>query len=201
MIHLMTVCTENICSSPFAERMLQSELEAARPGQFAVASAGMQARDGEGMEEESATLLASFGGNSSNFFSRKLATEMLEQATVVLAMTAGQRDSIIRTSPRMVNRTYTLIEFARIVRSIRLDKSPLAVRGSDAGAVEERWEKLPALAASYRSASQPSEAGDDAVDPLRSSNNNTEVHHRMAEDILPAVEEILAFESWCARQP
>lgn len=198
MIHLLTVCTGNICRSPFAERMLQGEMEAVHPGQFAVSSAGTAALAGDGMEEESAELLASFGGSSSQFVSRQLSPAMLAETNLVLAMTVEHRDSVIRMSPRMLKRAFTLVEFARILRTIRKDNSPEVIRGSAPAAVQARWEALPALAASYRSASQPSEAGDDVVDPYRRS---PETHRRMVEEILPAVEEIMAFETWGARQP
>lgn len=195
MIHLLTVCTGNICRSPFGERMLQQGLETLHPGLFQVRSAGTEALAGHEMEAESAGLLAAFGGTAEGFISRQLTPALLAESGVVLAMTVAHRDAVIRMNPRMLKRAYTLIEFARILRSIRLDKNTQLTRGSSATAVQQRWAELPTLAASYRSASKPSEAGDDVVDPYRRS---PETHRRMTEELLPAVEEILAFERWCA---
>ncbi|AIY03579.1 hypothetical protein ART_3980 [Arthrobacter sp. PAMC 25486] len=176
--------------------MLATELAALHPGLFQVQSAGTEALVGHGMEAESAQLLASFGGSDEGFVSRQLTPAMLAESNLVLAMTVAHRDAVIRMSPRMLKRAYTLIEFARILRSIRLDKNTQLPRGTAAEAVQQRWEELPALAASYRSASKPSEAGDDVVDPYRRS---PETHRRMTEELLPAVEEILAFEAWCSQ--
>lgn len=197
MIHLLTVCTGNICRSPFSERMLQRELDAVHPGLFAVASAGTSALVGDGMEEESAELMAHFGGTAGGFVSRQLEEAMLTESSIVLPLTVEHRDAIIRMSPRMLKRAYTLVEFARILRTIRLDKNAAIVKGSSPEAVAQRWEELPMLAANYRSASKPSAAGDDVIDPYR---RDSAIHQQMVEEILPAVEEIVAFERWCSLQ-
>ncbi|ALO67820.1 hypothetical protein AS189_16690 [Arthrobacter alpinus] len=197
MIRLLTVCTGNICRSPFAERMLATELESLHPGLFLVHSAGTGAMVGDGMEEESAALLASFGGSSEGFASRQLVAPLLAESDLVLAMTVAHRDAVIRMSPRMLKRTYTIVELARILRTIRLSGTDKVICGGLPEQVQQRWEQLPALAALFRSESRPSEAGDDVVDPYR---RNTATHQQMVEEILPAVEEILAFERWYSSQ-
>lgn len=198
MISFLTVCTGNICRSPFAERILQAELDSLHPGLFSVSSAGTEAMVGHGMEDESAGLLASFGGTAEGFISRQMATPLLMDADLVLAMTVAHRDAAIRMSPRVLKRSYTIVELARILRAIRLSGTADVVTGNSPEQVQERWAQLPSLAAVFRSASKPSAAGDDVVDPyLRSS----ATHQQMVEEILPAVEEILAFERWFSSQP
>ncbi|MCU6481511.1 low molecular weight phosphatase family protein [Arthrobacter sp. A2-55] len=195
MIRLLTVCTGNICRSPYAERMLQKEFDALHPGLFQVASAGTASMAGDGMEAESAQLLAALGGSSEGFISRQLTPQILAGSELVLAMTVAHRDAVIRLSPRMLKRAYTLIEFARILRTLKSDAGAQVPLGGSPGQVEARWAAMPGLAATFRSSSRPSAAGDDVVDPyLRSSTT----HQRMVEEIMPAVEEIVAFEAWCS---
>lgn len=196
MIHLLTVCTGNICRSPFAERMLQSELDSRHPGQFLVGSAGTEAMVGNGMEAESAELLATFGGSADGFVSRQLTPAMLAETNLVIALTVDHRDAVIRMSPRMLKRAFTLVELARILRHLRISKSTDVIRGNAEDLVQQRWQGLALVAAANRSATKPSAAGDDVVDPyLRSP----KTHLQMVEEILPAVEEILAFENWAAQ--
>ncbi|WP_104108786.1 MULTISPECIES: low molecular weight phosphatase family protein [unclassified Arthrobacter] len=197
MIRLLTVCTGNICRSPFAERMLQTELESLHPGLFQVRSAGTGALVGNGMEDQSAALLASFGGSSEGFASRQLVPALLADTDLVLAMTVAHRGAVVQMSPRLLKRSYTLVELGRILRTIRRSGTDRVKTGNSPEQVRQRWQQLPVLAAEFRSQSKPSTAGDDVVDPYRRSSLT---HQQMVEEILPAMEEILAFERWYGNQ-
>ena len=197
MIRLLTVCTGNICRSPFAERMLQTELESLHPGLFQVRSAGTGALVGNGMEDQSAALLASFGGSSEGFASRQLVPALLADTDLVLAMTVAHRGAVVQMSPRLLTRSYTLVELGRILRTIRRSGTDRVKTGNSPEQVRQRWQQLPVLAAEFRSQSKPSTAGDDVVDPYRRSSLT---HQQMVEEILPAMEEILAFERWYGNQ-
>ena len=197
MIQLLTVCTGNICRSPFAERILQTEIEALRPGLFSIQSAGTESLVGHGMEAESAQLLSYYGGSSKNFTSRQLSETVLSTPDIVLAMTVEHRDAVIKLSPRMLKRSYTLIEFARILKDIRTTKNPDVPTGHSEDRVAQRWAALPALAALHRSSVRPSSTSQDVVDPFRRS---PEIHQQMVEEIMPAIEEIVAFERWFGQQ-
>lgn len=197
MIRLLTVCTGNICRSPFAERMLQTELESLHPGLFQVRSAGTGALVGNGMEDQSAALLASFGGSSEGFASRQLVPALLADTDLVLAMTVAHRGAVVQMSPRLLKRSYTLVELGRILRTIRRSGTDRVKTGNSPEQVRQRWQQLPVLAAEFRSQSKPSTAGDDVVDPYRRSSL---IHQQMVEEILPAMEEILAFERWYGNQ-
>lgn len=197
MIRLLTVCTGNICRSPFAERMLQTELESLHPGLFQVRSAGTGALVGNGMEDQSAALLASFGGSSEGFASRQLVPALLADTDLVLAMTVAHRGAVVQMSPRLLKRSYTLVELGRILRTIRRSGTDRVKTGNSPEQVRQRWQQLPVLAAEFRSQSKPLTAGDDVVDPYRRSSLT---HQQMVEEILPAMEEILAFERWYGNQ-
>lgn len=197
MIRLLTVCTGNICRSPFAERMLQTELESLHPGLFQVRSAGTGALVGHSMEDQSAALLTAFGGSSDGFASRQLVPAILADTDLVLAMTVAHRGAVVQMSPRLLKRSYTMVELGRILRTIRRSGTDKVTTGNSPEQVQQRWQQLPVLAAEFRSQSKPSTAGDDVVDPYR---RNSETHQQMVEEILPAMEEILAFERWYGKQ-
>ena len=107
---------------------------------------------------------------------------MLAETNLVIALTVAHRDAIIRMSPRMLKRTFTLIEFARILRHLRTSDSAEIIRGAAEDLVQQRWQGLASVAAANRSATKPSAAGDDVVDPYRRS---PETHMRMVEEIFP----------------
>lgn len=193
MTRLLTVCTGNICRSPFSERMLQKELDLLHPNLFSVSSAGTGAMVGDPMESESAGLLTDFGGSAEGFISRQISPAILADIDLVLTLTVEHRDAVIRMNPRMLKRTYTLVEFARILRTIRQDGSDQIIKGNAPEQVRRRWEELSTVAAVFRSRSKPSTAGDDVIDPYLAS---PEVHLQMVYEIMPAIEEILAFETW-----
>ena len=177
--------------------MLQTELESLHPGLFQVRSAGTGALVGNGMEDQSAALLASFGGSSEGFASRQLVPALLADTDLVLAMTVAHRGAVVQMSPRLLKRSYTLVELGRILRTIRRSGTDRVKTGNSPEQVRQRWQQLPVLAAEFRSQSKPSTAGDDVVDPYRRSSLT---HQQMVEEILPAMEEILAFERWYGNQ-
>lgn len=156
-------------------------------------SAGTESLVGHEMEAESAELLSAFNGSSDGFASRQLSPQLLTSIDMVLTMTVDHRDAVIKTSPRMLKRTYTLIEFARILKEIRIAKNSDVVTGVSEESVKQRWAALPSIAALYRSTAKPASESQDVVDPFRRS---PEIHQQMVEEIMPAIEEIVAFERW-----
>ncbi|MBW4096191.1 MAG: low molecular weight phosphatase family protein [Acidobacteria bacterium] len=197
MIELVTVCTGNICRSPFSERMLHAELNAVSPGMFSVSSAGTHALVGSVMEPESATLLAGLGGSSEGFVSRQLTAGILGQADLVLALTREHRGAVVRTSPRLLKRAYTLREMARLARAIRRHHPDALPYGDSAEQVQARWAQLGPLLASKRGMYRAEDpADDDVIDPFRRDHR---AHELMVEQILPAVEEIAHLEEYFAR--
>ena len=99
--HILVVCTGNICRSPMAEGLLKHAL-AGQSGplqSLAVLSAGVAARPGEPVSENSVFALKKTGIDISRHVSRALTQEMLDDALVVFGMTESHR-SIIRMQAR-----------------------------------------------------------------------------------------------------
>jgi len=99
---IIVVCTANICRSPMAEGLLAHAL-AAEEGplkQLKVVSAGVAARPGEYVSENSVIALKKVGIDISAHRSRPLTQDMLDSALLVLCMTESHRSLIeLQASP------------------------------------------------------------------------------------------------------
>ena len=192
MVNILTICTGNICRSPFAERYLQRGFDDIAPGSFTVTSAGTGALVGRAMDERSAQRLAAAGGDPEGFVSRQLTEALLGEADFVLALTAAHRARAVELSPRMLKRAFTVREFSRVLAAVAADDGGGRLpRGGDK--VEERWKALPNLAALKRHGVRPADPGeDDVVDPFTREDT---VYDRMVVELLPALRGILEFEA------
>lgn len=90
---ILTVCTANICRSPMAAALLQHAL-AAQPEplrSLQVTSAGVAARSGDRVSENSVIALKKVGLDIAGHLSRPLTQQMLDEALLVLGMTESHR--------------------------------------------------------------------------------------------------------------
>jgi protein-tyrosine-phosphatase len=93
---IVTVCTANICRSPMAAALLQHAL-AAQPEplrSLKVVSAGVAARTGEIVSENSVLALKKVGIDVSDHRAQPLTQKLLNEALVVLCMTESHRAMI-----------------------------------------------------------------------------------------------------------
>lgn len=179
---ILTVCTGNICRSPMAERLLQAGFDALAPGQFAVASAGTGALVGSGIEPHVAGFVNVFGGDSANFVSRQLSTDILAGQDLVLALSRAHRSKVVELSPGLLRRTFTLRELARLLPQVD------GLHDVDAS---ERWKAALAQALRLRAANPAGPEEDDVVDPYRRSDD---VYRQMVHELTPAVDALLSWE-------
>jgi protein-tyrosine phosphatase len=166
---VLFVCTGNVCRSPMAERLFVHRL-AERLGEgaraFVATSAGVGALEGDPMTEHAATVLGSLGvepGGVAAFRGRQLLAEHVASADLVLAATREHRTRIATLVPDAVPRTFTVTEFALLVREV--DAAELS-----AGDPVERARELTRRALGLRgSASPASPQALDVADPYRLS--------------------------------
>jgi len=93
---IVTVCTANICRSPMAAAMLQHAF-AVQPEplrSLKVISAGVAARPGEPVSENSVIALKKVGIDISDHRSQSLTQQMLDEALAVICMTESHRAMI-----------------------------------------------------------------------------------------------------------
>jgi protein-tyrosine phosphatase len=162
---LLIVCHANICRSPLAEGLARLALEL-RLGPSAktveVSSAGTHARPDWPMHPNTEYVLRERGADVSDFRSRRLTTELIASADLVLTADRQQRAACATLLPAAVRRTYTLKQFGRLAAAVP------AQRLTAAQSPSERLAALRDEALIVRSevAFVPP-AEDDLIDPVR----------------------------------
>ena len=167
VFRLLYVCTGNICRSPFAQfhtRFLLGARLGPWAHSFAVHSAGVSAVRGHGMHEDTRALLASRRDHPdvAAFAARQLPDRDVLLADLVLTMTREHRSTVLGDVPRALPTTFTLREFARLLRSA--DRSEL---GALPRPPVDRARALVTLARATRGTVPAVPAEEDAVpDPI-----------------------------------
>jgi len=115
VFRVLAVCTGNLCRSPMIERVLAARL--AEPGGGAwweVSSAGTHAVDGESMHPYTAEVLAESGYDTGGFAARRLDVDLLADADLVIAATAGHRATALDLWPAGLGTVFVLSELAAL---------------------------------------------------------------------------------------
>jgi protein-tyrosine phosphatase len=110
---ILTICTANICRSPMAAGLLQHAL-LAQPEplkSLKVASAGVAARVGERVSENSVVALKKAGIDISQSRSRPLTPELITSASLILCMTESHRAMIQLNFDPVPRHVYLFREF------------------------------------------------------------------------------------------
>lgn len=189
-VRLLTVCTGNICRSPYAAVLLREGLAWARPGAFEVTSAGTHALVGRPMDEGSVRQLAEKRLADDGFRARLLSQRVLRRQSAVLVMDSAHKAFVVDEAPGVHARTFTIRELARALEDIgsRLGW-PALLSGAGADDVVSRWRVLPALVAEHRGRSP--RRGEDVGDPYT---RGQRAFVRMSAEIDPAVRSIVMWE-------
>lgn len=183
------MCTGNVRRSPLVEVLLRLRLDARRvpraPG-FGISSAGTHALAGYAMDDRAAAAARERGADPSSFVARRLTTDMVAEADLVLAVTRAHRGEVARLYPRALQYTLALGDFAQLVSG--LDPG-------DGAAGQPSRDGLRALVrrvASRRGARPPLEV--DAVDVVDPFGRDDATYQRMVSQVdaaLPAVVDAL----------
>jgi protein-tyrosine phosphatase len=152
---VLIVCTGNICRSPVAERLLEGRLGS----DVSIGSAGTRAMVGSPIAPPMVRLLESVGADAGHFAARQLNERLIRDADLVFALSREHRADIVDLWPAAVRRTFTLLEFARLLPAIDLT----ALDGDSSAA---RLIALIPLVAAQRSQTPEN---DDVGDPYRGS--------------------------------
>ena len=173
-MHLLFVCTGNICRSPTAERLVRAFAAEHGLSTLTASSAGTHAVSGSAMDPGREAVLRELGGAGTGFVAHQLSAADVRPADLVLTMTTRHRTKVLEQNPTALRRTFTLLEAARLL--------PLA---AGPGTVVER---LGAARAQHGSSTT-----DDVVDPYR---RGEQAHHEagtaIAQALLPLLDAIRA---------
>lgn len=110
-MHIMFVCTGNICRSPMGELLLTRYLAGTT---VQVSSAGTRGLPRCQMDPSSARLMTSVNIEPSGFRSRRLTRSMAESADLILCFEKEQRKDIVALAPGAVRYTFLLNDFANM---------------------------------------------------------------------------------------
>ena len=154
---VLVVCTANISRSPAVERLLRLSLD----DSVAVNSAGVRALRGEPIDPPVRDFLTKEGAAVDRFAARQLTEGLAREADLVLTLTREHRSQVLELAPAAVRRSYTLLEFVRVVTALDLAELHQGVTPGD------RLLALVPLAAAGRAlAPHPASAdADDVPDP------------------------------------
>ncbi|MFE9206753.1 phosphotyrosine protein phosphatase [Micromonospora sp. NPDC007230] len=198
---VLHVCMGNICRSPMAERLLVLAVRE-RLGRLgadpersdellhshSAGTGGWHA--GEEMNPPAARQVISRGGDVAGFAARKLRSDLIDAADLVLTATADQQEYVVALRPDAAARTFVLGEFGRLLGGV--DASVLPPAAGTPDAVYARGVALVAAAEAARQGAAPL-PGDDLDDPWgrgdqcfsRVADEIEETVHPLAAALLP----------------
>lgn len=117
-MHILFVCTGNICRSPTAERLARSLSVRVQLRDITASSAGTHAMIDHPIHPEAARFIAELGGDVADFAARQLTARIVSGADLVLTMTRAHRDAVLELAPHKLNRTFTLGEAALLATEL-----------------------------------------------------------------------------------
>ncbi|MDG4841302.1 phosphotyrosine protein phosphatase [Micromonospora sp. WMMD967] len=134
---VLHVCMGNICRSPMAERLLALAVRerltrrAEDPAQaeemvhsHSAGTGGWHA--GEEMNPPAARQVTGRGGDVEGFAARKLRSDHIDAADLVLTATADQQEYVVALRPDAAARTFVLGEFGRLLAAVDVTALPSA---------------------------------------------------------------------------
>jgi protein-tyrosine phosphatase len=179
---VLAVCTGNVCRSPAVQALLRQALA---PHGVTVSSAGTRALVGAPVEPAMASLVRAMGAETAGIVARQLTPAMVAEADLVLALTREHRSAVVTLDPRALRRTFTLREFAELVRNSRD-----ALEADDVSlGVSDRLGAAVRLAAAARGGRRPAAGDDDLPDPY---GREAAVYASVTDAIASAVTTVLS---------
>ncbi|MFG1676388.1 phosphotyrosine protein phosphatase [Micromonospora sp. NPDC049282] len=194
---VLHVCMGNICRSPMAERLLLLAVRE-RLARLDVDPAGSDAlvhshsagtggwHAGEEMNPPAARQVTARGGEVAGFAARRLRSDLIDAADLVLTATADQQEYVVALRPDAAGRTFVLGEFGRLLGA--LDRSALPPAEPTPEAVHARGVALVAAAEAARQGASALST-DDLDDPW---GRGDQCFSRVADEIEETVQPLAA---------
>ena len=117
---ILVVCTGNICRSAYAAALLRARLDAVLSrGTVEVTSAGTDVATTVAMPQVIREGIRALGVDPDEHRITALEPDAIEDADLVLTMTARQRAAVVRIAPSAASRVQMLTQFLRLSRPVR----------------------------------------------------------------------------------
>ena len=117
---ILVVCTQNVCCSPYVERLLISRLAGTA---ISVSSAGTAALTGSIIDPAVAARLIEAGADPAGFSPRQLTLDLVAGADLVLCSSREQRAAVVREAPAGLRRTYALADFSDLAALVSIENA------------------------------------------------------------------------------
>jgi len=108
---ILFVCTGNTCRSPMAVGIMKDLIKKEKLNIEDVKSAGLIAREGMPVSENSVKALEKFGIDISKYKASVIKEEDLEEADIILTMTSDHEDMILQAMPKYSQKVFTLSDY------------------------------------------------------------------------------------------
>lgn len=109
---ILFVCTGNTCRSSMAHALALRELEKAGAADVEVMSAGTSTVTGEPASANSVLAMEEMGIDLKGHRSTVLDKKLVQEADLILVMTAKHRQEVVKISPEASGRVFVLTEYA-----------------------------------------------------------------------------------------
>lgn len=122
MIHVIFICTGNICRSAMADGYLKYRINKLnKENEVVVSSAGTRAIQGEESPINAKRAIEKYGANIYSHTATTLENANLEQATHILVMTQRHKRDVIDMYPKLADKVKLLGEYAKDKKYVEID--------------------------------------------------------------------------------